>query len=484
MKKIIRKYESLPVQLRASLWFLICSFLQKGISTLTTPIFTRLLSTAEYGQYNVFNSWMGIITVFVTLNLYYGVYTQGMVKFEDEKEQYSSALQGLTLALIICWFLVYLFGRRFWNNLFSLTTVQMIAMFAIMWATAVFGFWAAEQRIECNYKRLVALTLAVSLAKPLLGIAAVLKFDDKVTARIVCLAIVEVVCYFGLFYSQVARGKKLYVKKFWKHALMFNIPLIPHYLSQTVLNSADRIMISKMVDDGAAGIYSLAYSIALIMTIFNTALVSTMNPWIYKKIKEGRIADIEKIAYIGLFIIGGVNLALIVCAPEIVSIFAPPKYHEAIWVIPPIAMGVFFQFAYELFAKYEFYYEKTKYITLATTIGALLNIILNYVFISIFGYYAAGYTTLFCYILYALFHYFAMMKICQTDLNGIKPYNTKKLFTIMTGFVIAGFGLLLTYFNVFVRYGLIALVVIIALVNRHKLITIIQDMMNLRKEKA
>ena len=77
MSKLMNKYKSLPVQVRASFWFLICAFLQRGISTITTPIFTRLLSTAEYGQYSVFNSWLGIITVLVTLNLYSGVYTQG-----------------------------------------------------------------------------------------------------------------------------------------------------------------------------------------------------------------------------------------------------------------------------------------------------------------------------------------------------------------------------------------------------------------------
>lgn len=77
MNKLIQKYKTLPVQVRASAWFLICSFLQKGISMITTPIFTRLLTTQEYGEFNVFNSWLSIVTVFVTLNLYNGVFTRG-----------------------------------------------------------------------------------------------------------------------------------------------------------------------------------------------------------------------------------------------------------------------------------------------------------------------------------------------------------------------------------------------------------------------
>lgn len=85
IRDYLKKYKNLPVQVRASFWFLICSFLQKGISMITTPIFTRLLSTSEYGQFSVFNSWLGICTVIVSLQLYAGVYTSGLVKFEDEK---------------------------------------------------------------------------------------------------------------------------------------------------------------------------------------------------------------------------------------------------------------------------------------------------------------------------------------------------------------------------------------------------------------
>ena len=45
LTKLKNKYSSLPVQVRASLWFLITNFMQKAISVISTPIFTRLLTT-------------------------------------------------------------------------------------------------------------------------------------------------------------------------------------------------------------------------------------------------------------------------------------------------------------------------------------------------------------------------------------------------------------------------------------------------------
>ena len=141
---IIDRYKALPKQVKASVWFLICSFLQRGISVLTTPIFTRLLSTAEYGSYNVFYSWLGIVTLFVSLNLYAGVFGQGLVKFDKERTVFASSLQGLTVTLVFAWTVIYLIFRDFWNNLFSLTTVQMLAMLLLVWTSAIFGFWATE----------------------------------------------------------------------------------------------------------------------------------------------------------------------------------------------------------------------------------------------------------------------------------------------------------------------------------------------------
>ena len=89
-RKAKEKYATLPIQVKASLWFLICSFLQKGISTISTPIFTRLLSTEEYGQYSAFSSWLEILTIFVCLQLSAGVYQQALIKFDKERHVLSS----------------------------------------------------------------------------------------------------------------------------------------------------------------------------------------------------------------------------------------------------------------------------------------------------------------------------------------------------------------------------------------------------------
>lgn len=484
MKKIIEVYKNWPIQVRASFVFLMCSFLQKGISFITTPIFTRILSTTEYGQFTVFNSWMQLITPIVTLNLYSGVYSQGVVKFENDRRRYSSSLQGLNLFLVSVWLCIYLVLQKPLNSLFSLTTIQMIAMFVMIWANGSFCFWSMDQRVDFQYKKLAVLTLVFSAAQPFVCIFLILHSGDKVTARILGMAVVQFVLYIGTFISQVRKGKTLYSKDYWIYAVRFNLPLIPHYLALTVLSSSDRIMISNMVGTDKAGIYNLAYSVSMIMTMFNTALLQTIEPWIYRKLKDKRPMDLAKVAYPCFLFIACVNIMLILFAPEIVAIFAPKAYYEAIWVIPSVALSVFFMFLYSFFATFEFYYEKTNYVAIATVGGAVLNIVLNYLGIQKFGYLAAGYTTLFSYMLFAFLHYLFMKKICNEFMDGVKPYSGKMILGIAILSCIIGFGVMPLYQHPIIRYIIVCAIAIGAVIYRKKLIVLGKSLLQLKKQKV
>lgn len=477
IKSLIGKYSALSVQLKATIWFFVCSVLQRGISVITTPIFTRLLSTEEYGQFSVFNSWLTIAQIVVTLQLAGGVYTMGIVKFKEEEKVFTSSLQGLNLVLCLAWTGVYWIFRDFWNQLFSLTTVQMLAMLLMIWSTAAFSFWMTTQRNQYRYHLLVAVTLAVSVAKPVIGILFVVNADDKVTARILGLALVEVIAYSGFFFMQVYRGKKFYSGKFWRYAIAFNLPLLPHYLSNAILGSSDRIMIQRMVGVSAAGIYSLAYSISQIMTMVNEALNKTMSPWLYQKIREKNYAAIPKVVYPSLILIAAANLALIAIAPEAVAIFAPPEYQEAIYVIPPVAMSVFATYLYLCFAPFEFYYEKRIWTTIGTLTSAAANIILNYIFIQLCGYQAAGYTTLVCYLVNSFMHYFFMRKVCKVYLDDLKPYNLRTLLLITGVFMGIGFLYIPTYANPILRYTYTILLLIILFTQRKRVVEALRSIL-------
>ena len=75
------KYNNMSVPVKASLWFLICNVINAGIVVISTPIFTRLMSTDQYGVYNTFYSWRNVLMIITSLNLSYGVFNNAMVKY-------------------------------------------------------------------------------------------------------------------------------------------------------------------------------------------------------------------------------------------------------------------------------------------------------------------------------------------------------------------------------------------------------------------
>lgn len=481
LKKIKIKYINLPIQVRASFWFLICTFTQKAVNVITTPIFTRLLSTSEYGEYNVYTSWLGIFTVFISLNLSQGVFMRGLLKYKNHKDEFASSMQFLTLILVLSSILIYLPLSHVINNMTNLNTTRTILMVLTIWLTSIFGFWAAEQRVDYQYKKLVPITLIVTITGQLFGIILIKNFEDKVTGRILGTLIIDALFYMWLFVIDIKKGKTFINIEYWRYALSFNIPLIPHYLSQVILNSSDRIMIERMVGTSAAGIYGLAYSISQVMTMFNTALAQTEEPWLYRKIQDNNIEAIKPVAYISVIFIAIVNLLLILLAPEIISVFAPKAYYDAVWIIPPIAMSVFFSFSYYFFAVFEYYYERTKPIAIASCIGAGVNIILNFVLIPVFGYYAAGYTTLLCFIIYATFHYYFMRKICFSELNGKEPFSLKVYLSIAFIFIVLGFLIQFTYNLRWIRYLFLVVFFAVSFLKRKTILLIINKLKNIKK---
>lgn len=148
-----------------------------------------------------------------------------------------------------------------------------------------------------------------------------------------------------------------------------------------------------------------------------------------------------------------------------IKIFAPPDYYEAKYVVPPITTSVFFIFAYNIFSCVEFYYGKTKHIMLISCVGALVNIGLNMLLIPVYGYYLAGYTTLFSYVIFAFGHLGISWKLAKANNLG-KIYNIPEISFLFALSLIIMVGYVCLYECVLLRY--LTLVVVILLIIKRR----------------
>ncbi|THC67630.1 hypothetical protein E7X19_23060 [Bacteroides fragilis] len=97
--------------------------------------------------------------------------------------------------------------------------------------------------------------------------------------------LIATICFIFIF----IRGKKVIVLNYWKYALNFSIPMIPHALAMIALAQIDRIMIVKMVGDREAGIYSFGYSYAIILSVITNAIINAWQPWLYNCANENKV---------------------------------------------------------------------------------------------------------------------------------------------------------------------------------------------------
>ena len=464
----IGSYHKMSVQAKASIWYSCCSILQRGISFIIVPIYTRMLTTTEYGQYIVFQSWRDLLIIFATLNLYCGVFTKAMVDYKTDRNIYTSSMQGLSSVVTFILLLIYLTAYSFWNNLLGMDLITMVLLFSYYFTYPAFSFWSVRQRVEYKYKRMVLITFMISIFTPLLSII-LLKFSDlRENAVIWGFLIIQIIVGFFFYIGNFLKGKIFYHKEYWIHALKFNLPLIPHYLSLIVLGQADRIMIDSMCGADKAGIYGLAYSISQLMVIFISAINGSFVPWIYEQLKKKEYKTIAKISNVLCIFVGFMSLGAILISPEIIRVLGTKEYMEAVWVVPVVSLSVYYTFCYGLFSNIEFYFNATSYVMIASTVGAVLNVLLNYLLIPIFGYIVAAYTTLICYVLFMIMHYIFMRKVCKNKIGGIHIFNDRFIILSTIVLFIMMFGCMLLYKNTVVRYFVIVVMAVLVIILRKK----------------
>ncbi len=475
MKRIIEKYKNMSISIKASFWFLICSLFQKGIAFITIPLFTRLLSPDEYGMYSIYLSWENIVSIFATLNLSYQVFNNGMVKYPENKDKYTSSMVGLTMiSSLICLILLLVFNKPVYN-ISGLNYIYILLMLSDILLVGITSLLMVRERYEFKYKLIVCLTFLSIILNPILGILFVLNFKNKVLARVISVVIVNFI--FGLIslFIILRRNSKLVDKDHWKYALKLDLPLIPHYLAMILLSSSDRIMIGKICGNSYTAFYSIAYNAAMIMTILINSINSSFNPWIYKKLKDKDYKSIEKYSNYLLLLIGVVSIIPMFFSPEIIKILGDSEYYEASYIMSIISASVFITYLYSLFINVELFYEKSKYVTYGSVMATIINIVLNLIFIDKYGYMAAGYTTLFGYIFLSLFHYYYTKKIMNTN-NISKIFNEKLIIVLSIFVIIIGILIQFLYKYVFIRYSLVLIVIVILLINKNKIINIFKTL--------
>lgn len=417
LKESIRNYfeSDGDSSVKAALYYLICQVLVKGMTFLTTPIFARLLSKNDYGVTSNFFSWQMLLMTFVTLHLNVTI-NKSKFDFREDNDSYLGTILLLSnVSTMLVWGVVEL-NSVFFCSLFSLNMFYIRIMFLYIIFQTAFDYQQIQYRINNRYKLFVLYTILSSASSAALSVILTIFMADKLEGRLLGFFIPSVIIDI-IIYANILKKIKQIKYEYIKYSLAMAIPLIPSALSATILSTSDRTMITAICGSEETAMYSLAYSVSALASIVWTSLNQAWTPWMYDRLHENNFDTVRQYSKRFSLLYSAIILMFMLVCPEIVYVMGGDAYMASLGVMPPVVLGMVFQFYYAFYFNTEYFYGETYIISLGTTISAIVNLVLNFIFIPKYGYIAAAYTTLIGYAVMWLYHYLIVRyKLKKSDI--------------------------------------------------------------------
>lgn len=397
--------------LKAGSLYLLGNVFNKGMVFLTIPIFTRILTTHEYGLVNTYTSWVTLFISLLGLSLHMGVMI-GFSEYESKIDDYMATITTITLLNSLFWsvslmLIFYMLNITFGMSLFLVGIALIHAG-----ANAILKNYDMYLKFQFQYVKKSALEILpniLTLATSIFIIVYVVN-NQQHLGKIIPYLIFTIM--FSLFVlSSIYKKSKVFNQTYAKVALKVSIPFIFHGLSMTVLNQSDRIMITSIAGASETGIYSLIYNLSMAVTVIFMSLDNVWLPWFTKKLKQQDIGTINEKASVYFLLMSLPIVGLILLTPELLKLVAPAQYWSADISAPLIILGSYTMFIYSLYVKVEYFHKKTKSVAVNTFLAALVNISLNYFAIRLFGFHGAAATTFISYLLLLCLHYRGARKL-------------------------------------------------------------------------
>ena len=440
------------VALRSGVWYTICTVIQRGISFITLPFFTRLLTKSDLGLFNTYASWISLFVMITTFDLPLSI-IRSKHEFKGDENSYSFSILTLTtitnaVFLVIC---LCIKGWLF-NDLLQMPSAFILPMFLYLFLSPAIDVFATKQRAYYKYKTYVVTTIITTVCSTAIALILVKTLSDRLAGRFLG-QYLTIAAIGAIFYVIVAvQGKKVRFK-YWKDGLLLCLPLMLHLVSLYILSSSDKIMITKFVGEEYTALYGVAYSTVHIATLLMSAMNRSWAPWMLDMLQNGEKEKIKKASVPYLLCFFAIVFFCMLLAPEIILVLGGKSYLSASYLMPPLFAGTLFTFVYQMYLQTEFFEKKTKYVGLATIGAAVINIVLNLWLIPRFGYIAAGYTTLIGYMFMFAFHYFYASRLGYWNI-----FDRKFIFSVLlAGLAIMGLTFAL-YRNNIIRYIIIGLI--------------------------
>ena len=381
--------------LKNTVIFSIGNFGTKIISFFLVPLYTNILTTREYGTVDLIYTIGMVLVPLLTLNI-----GESVMRFALDKDADCDKIMSTGITILIFGAIIGLLILPI-ANLFE--SVSDYSIYIYLYTLTL----AFSQVILC-YLRGKELLLKYSIGNiiqsltiAIFNIIFLIGMKKGIEGYLMAYILANVCT--GL-YGVWAGKVNLVIKKYSidielsKNMIKYSVVLIPNSFMWWIMNSSDRMMVSAMISVTANGIYAVAYKIptllSTITTIFNQA-------WSYSAIREDESEDKEEYnnrVYDNLVtIVIVVATGLLMIMKPFLSVYVGKEYYAAWHYVPYLIVGFVFMTLGSFIATSYTVHKDSMGFLISGTVGAIINLILNFILIPIMGVSGAAFATCISY---------------------------------------------------------------------------------------
>ncbi|MBC3936347.1 oligosaccharide flippase family protein [Undibacterium sp. CY7W] len=381
----------------------------KLVPIATIFLYSRMMGVADYGVLNIFQSYLWIFALVLSLNLHVAI-----GRYIYLPEAAFESFLGTTLLSVGAVFVVGSIAIMAFAEVTSVTLGLPQLLLPLMLVTVAGQIVESlmtqiaihDQRGELLL-RIVAGKAVVSLS---LSLALLLVWGgDKFFAVLLADAFASLILSVVVLVLLRSRIEWTLRPDHLTYMARYALPLVPYMLGLTLLSQFDRVIIDRFYGKEATGLYSLSYNVGVLLLMVVTAVLNAFNPSFFTALNKGDHDRINRDARLIFALALVPTVGIVLFGQQLSSFVLPARYVEGFTLIPIVALGGLCSVVFQIWVRVLAYFHKTATISAITISCAALNIGLNLWLLPLFGWKVAAWTTVVAY--------FAMTVFCLGVVN-------------------------------------------------------------------
>jgi O-antigen/teichoic acid export membrane protein len=382
------------------------------LNFLLVPLYTNVLLPGSYGIIAVVYSFIAFVNVIYSYGMESSYFKySSTLEIGSREENFITPFASLFASSVVFSLIIIVFSAP----LSGAMNVPPDYGFVVFYAAGILAFDAlaivpfASLRMERKAFKFAALKFTNIIVNVGMNVVLLVGFHMGIKGIFISGLTASVLTFLLLLPTIVRHSSGSFNSALWRALMKFGLPSIPAGLSATAVQVIDRPILRALTDDATVGIYQANYRLGIFMMLIVSMYDYAWRPFFFSMAKEPEAREIfsRALTYLVLFM-SLIFLAITFFVKDVVTIsifgrhIISPNYWPGLDIVPVVLLGYLFFGVYINVSAGMYIEKKTHYLPVIMFIGALVNVVANYLLIPRSGMMGAAWATFFAYLVMAI----------------------------------------------------------------------------------